>query len=152
MGSVVNEVVNDHIDGHYELHLLIFKMSNGSSYYEAYKKLLTPYVSCVPTKRKKLSSFHSLSLFLSFSQHFSLISSPLYIYIIKVIHSHPYFYLSHIYSHFTTKNNFIDLYSIKVKDILNLINCQKIRVCWITVLIFENCSLIFYETKICLKI
>ena len=24
-------VMNDHIDGHYELHLLIFKMSNGSS-------------------------------------------------------------------------------------------------------------------------
>ena len=23
--------MNDHIDGHYELHLLIFKMSNGSS-------------------------------------------------------------------------------------------------------------------------
>ena len=91
----------------YELHLLIFKMSNVSSYCEAYKRLLTPHVRSIPSKRKIFSSSHSLSLFLSFSQHFSsLISfSPLYIYIyiyiIKVIHSHLYFYLSHIYSHFT---------------------------------------------------
>ena len=100
--------VNDHIDGHYELHLLIFKRRNESSYYEAYKRLLTPHVSCIPSKRKILSSSHSLFLFLSLSQHFfPLISfSPLYIYIIKVIHSHLYSYLSHVYSHFTTNLTF----------------------------------------------
>ena len=70
----------------YELHLLIFKMSNGSSYREAYKRLLTPHVRSIPSKRKIFSSSHSLSLFLSFSQHFSsLISfSPLYILLVKI--------------------------------------------------------------------
>ena len=53
--------MNDHIDGHYELHLLIFKMSNGSSYYEAYKRLLTPPCKSIPRK-KESSSSHSLSL------------------------------------------------------------------------------------------
>ena len=58
--------MNDHIDGHYELHLLIFKMSNGSSYYEAYKRLLTPPCKSIPRK-KESSSSHSLSLSLSFT-------------------------------------------------------------------------------------
>ena len=85
----------------YELHLLVFIMSNGSSYCETYKKLLTPHVKSISSKIKILSSSHSLYLFLSFSQHLSsLISfSSLSIYIIKVIHSHLYFYLNHIYSH-----------------------------------------------------
>ena len=74
--------MNDHIDGHYELHLLIFKMSNGSSYYEAYNRLLTPHVKAFREKERKLflSFSLSLSLFLSLSQFSSLIpSSILYI-------------------------------------------------------------------------
>ena len=76
--------MNDHIDGHYELHLLIFKMSNGSSYYEAYKRLLTPPCKSIPRKERKLflsfSLSLSLSLFLSLSQFSYLIpSSILYI-------------------------------------------------------------------------
>ena len=63
--------MNDHIDGHYELHLLIFKMSNGSSYYEAYKRLLTPPCKSILRKRKKNSSSHSLSLFFILSTLFS---------------------------------------------------------------------------------
>ena len=59
-------VMNDHIDGHYELHLLIFKMSNGSSYYEAYKRLLTPHVRASREKEESSSS-HYLSLSLSFT-------------------------------------------------------------------------------------
>ena len=84
-------VMNDHIDGHYELHLLIFKMSNGSSYYEAYKRLLTPHVRASREKKEKffLSFSLSLSLFLSLSQFSSLIpSSILYIkvrYILSVL-------------------------------------------------------------------
>ena len=71
--------MNDHIDGHYELHLLIFKMSNGSSYYEAYKRLLTPHVKA-SRENKESSSSHSLSLILSLSQFSYLIpSSILYI-------------------------------------------------------------------------
>ena len=71
-------VVNDHIDGHYELHLLIFKISNGSSYYEAYKRLLTPHVRASREKERKiLSLILSLSLFPLFSQLSSLISSSL---------------------------------------------------------------------------
>ena len=54
--------MNDHIDGHYELHLLIFKMSNGSSYYEAYKRLLTPHVRA-SREKKESSSSHSLFVF-----------------------------------------------------------------------------------------
>ena len=53
----------------YELHLLILKMSNGSSYCEAYKRLLTPHVRSIPSKRKNslplilfLSFFHSLNI------------------------------------------------------------------------------------------
>ena len=95
-------MVNDHIDGHYELYLLIFKMSNGSSYYEAYKRLLTPHVGASREKERKiLPLILSLSFFHSLNSSF-LFLPPLYIYIIKVIHSHPYFYLSHIYSHFST--------------------------------------------------
>ena len=55
--------MNDHIDGHYELHLLIFKMSNGSSYYEAYKRLLTPHVKASRERKKALPLTLSLSLF-----------------------------------------------------------------------------------------
>ena len=58
--------MNDHIDGHYELHLLTFKMSNGSSYYEAYKRLLTPHVKASREKKESFSS-HSLSLSFTFS-------------------------------------------------------------------------------------
>ena len=72
--------MNDHIDGHYELHLLIFKMSNGSSYYEAYKRLLTPHVKASRERKKALPLILSLSLFLSLSQFSYLIpSSILYI-------------------------------------------------------------------------
>ena len=81
----------------YELHLLIFKMSNGSSYCEAYRRLLTPHVRSIPSKRKIFSS--SLSFILSTFLFFDFFLPS--IYIIKVIHSHLYFYLSHIYSHFT---------------------------------------------------
>ena len=68
--------MNDHIDGHYELHLLIFKMSNGSSYYEAFKRLLTPHVRASQEK-EKISLPLILYLFLSFSQLSYLISSSL---------------------------------------------------------------------------
>ena len=94
--------VNDHIDGHYELHLLIFKMRNESSYYEAYKRLLTPHVSYIPSKRNIFSSSHSLSFILSTFLFFDFF----FPHIIKVIHSHLYFYLSHVYSHFTTNLTF----------------------------------------------
>ena len=63
--------MNDHIDGHYELHLLIFKMSNGSSYYEAYKRLLTPHVRASREKKEKLFLSFSLSLSLSLSLSFT---------------------------------------------------------------------------------
>ena len=59
--------MNDHIDSHYELHLLIFKMSNGSSYYAAYKRLLTPPCKSIPRKERKLFLSFSLSLSLSFT-------------------------------------------------------------------------------------
>ena len=65
--------MNDHIDGHYELHLLIFKMSNGSSYYEAYKRLLTTPCKSIPRKRRKFFLSFSLSLSLSLSFTFSIL-------------------------------------------------------------------------------
>ena len=72
------KVMNDHIDGHYELHLLIFKISNESSYYEAYKRLLTPHVRASWERKKSSSShFFFLSLFLSLSQFSSFISSSI---------------------------------------------------------------------------
>ena len=74
----------------YELYLLIFKMSNGGSYCEAYKRFLTPYVRSIPRKRKIFSSSHSLSLSFFHSLNISLLwflslslslSLSLYIYI-----------------------------------------------------------------------
>ena len=97
-------VMNDHIDGHYELHLLIFKMSSGSSYYEAYKRLLTPHVRASGEKeRKVLPLILSLSLFLSLSQFSSLIpSSILYIKVRYVLSLLLWFALYYICPCFTT--------------------------------------------------
>ena len=80
--------MNDHIDGHYELHLLIFKMSNGSSYYEA---LLTPPVKASREKKRKLFLSFSLSLSLSFT--FSILLFDSFFHII---------YQNKIYFIFTT--------------------------------------------------
>ena len=96
----------------YELHLLIFKMSNESSYCEAYKRLLTPHIRSIPSKRKIFSSSHSL--FLSFILLTFLLFDffpNIYIYIIKIIHTHLFFYLSHIYSHFTTLIIFLIIFN-----------------------------------------
>ena len=94
----------------YEFYLLIFKMSNGSSYGETCKRLLTPHVRSIHRKKNFISSSHSLSLILSFFHSFntSLLWFFLpFIYTIKVIYSRLYFYLSHIYSRFTTKWYFL---------------------------------------------
>ena len=74
--------MNDHIDGPYELHILIFKMSNGSSYYEAYKRLLTPHVKASRERKKVLPLILSLSLSLSLSFTFSILSFDSFFHII----------------------------------------------------------------------
>ena len=118
----------------YERHLLIFKMSNGSSYCEVYKRLLTPHVRSIPSKRKIFSFSHSLFLsFILLTLLFLISFFPLYVYIIKVIHSHLYFYLSYIYFHFTTFN-FIFYYFkyIFTRNTLFLI------IIYIYMIIFQN--------------
>ena len=105
--------MNDHIDDHYELHLLIFKMSNGGSYYEAYKRLLTPPCKSISKKRKKtLPLILSLSLFLSLSQFSSLIfSSTLYIKVRYILSLLLWFalYLSLFYN----KNHFFNCFFVR---------------------------------------
>ena len=77
----------------YELDLLIFKMSNRSSYGEAYKKLFTPLVRSIIKRKKKFSLF--LSLFVLFFVSFILLTLLFFlpfIYTIKVIYTHLCFY------------------------------------------------------------
>ena len=67
----------------YELHLLILKMSNGSSYGETYKRLLIPYVKSIQRKKSFLSFSPSLLFSHSLNTSFLSFIIPYYILLSK---------------------------------------------------------------------